>query len=241
MAMDLNLTFPSEQLYRQIVQTREDENKQLARELHDQIIQSLVVLNYQLATLRDGPPTNQSEQVLQLQQQVHRLISDVRNICANLRPSVLDSLGLSAAIRSHIRGLQPTTASAISFQAEGSDARLPERIELCLYRVAQEALANALKHAQARQIQLTLTSCSDAATLVVQDDGCGFTMVSDLNLLLVNRHFGLVGMRERLELLDGSLSICAAPGSGTWLRASVPLGEPAKPVCMSIRPAEVSR
>jgi len=208
-----------EKLHRQLLHAREDERKLLARELHDEAIQALVGLNYRLAQMEDGAAGD-------MQAEVRQIVEDLRGMIRTLRPPALDNFGLVTAIRSHVRELGEAGGETlrIDLRVEGDTERwLPEDIQLCLYRVMQEALINVEKHASARHVQVTLDIQPKEVMLEILDDGRGFRLPQHLGSLLEQDHFGLVGLRERLELVRGSLQIFSSPGEGTRLAASVPL------------------
>jgi signal transduction histidine kinase len=207
-----------EKLHRQLLHAREDERKFLARELHDEAIQALVGLNYRLAQSGEG----------EIQVEVRRIVEDLRGMIRTLRPPALDNFGLVTAVRSHLRELGEAgeESARIDLQIEGDAERwLPEEIQLCLYRVLQEALVNVEKHASARHVQVILDIQPQHVRLEILDDGLGFRVPQHLGSLLEYDHFGLVGLRERLELVHGSLQIQSSPGEGTRLAATVPLPE----------------
>ena len=208
-----------EKLHRQLLHAREDERKLLARELHDEAIQALVGLNYRLAQMEDGAAGD-------MQAEVRQIVEDLRGMIRTLRPPALDNFGLVTAIRSHVRELGEAgdDTARIDLRVEGDAERwLPEDIQLCLYRVMQEALINVEKHAFARHVQVALNIQPKEVTLEIRDDGRGFRLPQHLGSLLEQDHFGLVGLRERLESVHGSLQIFSSPGEGTRLAASVPL------------------
>ncbi len=210
-----------EKLHRQLLSAREDERKFLARELHDQAIQALVGLNYRLAQMQEGSAAD-------IQGEIRHIVEDLRGMIRNLRPPALDNFGLVTAVRSHVRELGSLGGHRprIDLRVEGDSERwLPEDIQLTLYRVLQEALVNVEKHAAAARIQVELTVGPDKVSLEIRDDGRGFQPPQHLGSLLEQDHFGLVGLRERLELVHGTLSIASAPGQGTRLLATVPLPE----------------
>jgi len=208
-----------EKLHRQLLHAREDERKLLARELHDEAIQALVGLNYRLAQMEDSAAG-------EMQAEVRQIVEDLRGMIRTLRPPALDNFGLVTAIRSHVRELGEAgdDTARIDLRVEGDAERwLPEDIQLCLYRVMQEALINVEKHAFARHVQVALNIQPKEVTLEIRDDGRGFRLPQHLGSLLEQDHFGLVGLRERLESVHGSLQIFSSPGEGTRLAASVPL------------------
>jgi signal transduction histidine kinase len=204
------------QAYRQLVRGREEERARIARELHDLAIQSLVGLKFHLA---EEMPDAQSS----LQTEIDGVIDTLRELCADLRPPALDRLGLVAALRSYVDGFGERTGMPIAFNVDDRERRLAPEAELALFRVAQEALANAWKHAQAPKTEVTLQFGEAAVDLTVVDRGRGFVVPERLETLAEVDHFGLVSMRERLELVDGTLRVTSEPGQGTVIAASVPL------------------
>lgn len=220
----LEREFPGEQLHQQILYAREEERKQVARDLHDQIIQALVGLNYNLSEIKKHRDADIDAQITNIQSDLRSVIDDVRRICANLRPPVLDSLGLIAAMRSSIREFECQSQCRITLHVRGDgERRLAEPIELCIYRVFQEAVSNARKHADAHHIVVELDIGAKTVTLSVRDDGKGFCVPTDLDRFLLDKHYGLIGVRERLDMINGRMEIVSAPGKETVLRAIVNL------------------
>ena len=208
-----------EKLHTEILRAREEERKRISRELHDEIIQALVGLNYRLASTDD--PVSRS-----LKDDVRQIVGSLRRISSELRPPALDNLGLVPAIRSRLRELTQANGDNIrsDLSVEGDEETpLPEEIALCLYRVFSEAVTNTLRHAQARNLRIRLHLEPEEVQLVVEDDGRGFLVPAPLGELLAERHFGLVGIREQLDSVHGELDIQTTPGSGTRLTAKVRL------------------
>jgi signal transduction histidine kinase len=211
------------QLYQAVVKAREAERKHLARELHDAVIQDLISLKHRLESA--GPAIDESTSAGRLaQEQIAQLIDTLRQLCAGLRPPVLDSLGLAPALRYHMRQFEGETGLSTQFSIEGDEMKeLPEDVELCLFRVLQEALHNVQHHAQAKKVTVCLTLRQTAVVLVVGDDGQGFAVPDCLGHLVANGHFGLAGVRERVEAANGHISIRSARDSGTQLKIWLPL------------------
>jgi signal transduction histidine kinase len=208
-----------ERLHKRLLQAREEERKALARELHDEAIQSLVGMNYRLAHLEGG-------ETQPLRQELLRVVEELRGVIRRLRPPALDNFGLVTAVRSELRerAVRWRSTPRIDLHLEGDgNLSVPEEVGLCLYRVIQEALNNIERHAEARQVDVTLRLGDGEAALAVRDDGRGFQVPQQLGLLLEDDHFGLVGVRERLELLNGTLEIESSPGTGTTLWVRIPL------------------
>jgi signal transduction histidine kinase len=219
----------SERLHQQLLRAREEERSRIARELHDEAIQELIALNYELAEVRGMMQPDHVDQTLRLQEHVRRIIGDLRQLCADLRPPVLDSLGLVAAIRFRIRAVQQQASFQIRLIVQGDENEpLPDELALCLFRAVQEALNNAQKHAAPSKVEIRLAIGDEDVCLSIVDDGCGFRVPNQLERLLDEQHFGLIGLRERLDLVQGTLEVVSAPGQGTQIRIWVPLGAAAQ-------------
>jgi signal transduction histidine kinase len=211
-----------ETLHQEIQRAREEERKRISRKLHDEIIQALVGLNYRLAGSAD--PVSAS-----LKNEVRQIVSDLRQISSELRPPALDNLGLVSAIRSRLRELTQSNGDSLrsELSIEGDeDLLLPEEVSLCLYRVFSEAVTNTLKHAKASHLRVRLHLNPERVELLVADDGRGFQVPYPLGELLAEQHFGLVGIRERLDAVHGELDIQTRPGGGTRLAARINLPIP---------------
>jgi signal transduction histidine kinase len=211
----------SAQLHHEIVRAREEERKRVSRELHDQVIQSLVGVNYQLAARREGLD---EAGVAYLQSEIRRVVGEIRQICNDLRPPALDTLGLVAAVRAWVREAETQSVLNIRLTVEGNEEQeLPEGIALCLYRSLQEALFNVQQHSAATRVDVTLHLDEREAWLCVEDDGRGFLVQRRLAKAADTGHIGLMGLRERLKLVRGALEINSFPGLGTRLQARIPL------------------
>lgn len=207
-----------EQLSRAALQTREDERRRVSRELHDHIIQPLVSLNFSLAAARDVP------EAAEARGQISDLITHVRRISADLRPPALDEVGLAAAARGLARTFARTQRIVCDLAVRpDEDLELPEPLASTFYSALREALNNIAKHAQASRVSVLLEAEAGWLTLVVHDDGRGFTPPGRLGQLAPAGHFGLLGLQERLAAVDGTLTIHAEPGQGTRLECRAPL------------------
>jgi signal transduction histidine kinase len=201
---------------------QEEERRRLARELHDETIQSLIALNQRIQmaqrALADHP---ESGKLAELQQMTAQAIADARRFARALRPIYLEDLGLSPALEMLVRDTAETAGQAVTWQLSGPPRRLKPEEELTLYRMAQEALSNALRHAQASQISLRLAFAPERVVLTVVDDGLGFTLPESPAEMAPLSHFGLLGLYERAELISARLEIESAPGQGTRIEATV--------------------
>jgi signal transduction histidine kinase len=207
------------QLSQRLVAAQEQERKSISRELHDEVGQTLNALLVDAGNLQKRIPESdtQSRELLNsIQQLADTSVNEIRDIALLLRPSMLDDLGLTAAIQWQAREVSRRTGLAVkvSPQAEADD--LPEGLSICLYRVAQEALQNIARHAQAKTVNIELKQEAGRLVLTVHDDGIGF----DAEHL---RGLGMVGMEERLRQVGGALRVTSQPGRGTTLIAEVPV------------------
>jgi signal transduction histidine kinase len=204
---------------------QEDERRRLARELHDETLQSLIALRQrvQLAQMKASDSGMQSA-LSELETLSSGAIDELRRLTRALRPIYLEDFGLVTALEMLAR---ETTALDVTFSSEGEQRRLDELVELTLFRIAQEALSNVTRHAQATQAQVRLTFQASALTLEITDNGQGFAPPRSPAEFAPAGHYGLLGMSERAELIGARLSITSAPGKGATL--TVDLALPGKP------------
>lgn len=211
-------------LSQQILQAQEEERARIARELHDEAAQWLTsLLIRQRLLLRNLPPEMRPE-VEELQRMTAAALEHLRRIAMELRPAILDDLGLVEALRWQAEEFQKQTGVPITLRVQGRIERLPRQVELVLYRVAQEALTNIARHARATRVEVTLNCSTEHLELFIADDGVGFDPEAVRRSRA--RSLGLIGMAERLALIGGTLEIDSAPGKGTRIRARVPAGGP---------------
>jgi signal transduction histidine kinase len=202
-----------------VVTAQELERRRLARELHDETGQALMSILLGLKTVEEAGDLEQvREAVGSLRELTLATLQDVRRLAVELRPKALDDFGLVPALERLTETFSEQTGIAVDFQSLLTGDRLPEEVETALYRIVQEALTNVVKHAQAGSVSVVLARKPSSVSAVVEDDGAGFdqTRTRDGGL-------GLVGMRERVELLGGRLAVETRPGAGTTLVAEVPL------------------
>jgi PAS domain S-box-containing protein len=213
------------ELQRRLTTAQEDERRRIARELHDELGQHLTGLGLGLKVLKDSTPhLSPVWNKLQELQGVTDLIGrEVHHLARELRPTVLDDLGLQTALGNYAETWAERSGIDVDFQCIGMGSeRLPAAVETALYRVVQEALTNVLKHARAKRVSLILQFVPSRVTAIVEDDGCGFD-VERSDGTLGEYPLGLLGMRERMELLGGILTIDAVPGRGSTVIAAIPL------------------
>jgi signal transduction histidine kinase len=210
---------------RQVTDAQEDERRRIARELHDETAQGLIDVARRiddLATSDLGVPESAVERLEHLYQRIEDLLRGVRRFSRDLRPSVLDDLGLLPAVEGLIAGLQE---SGIECQLEisGERRRLSSDVELALFRIIQEALNNIKRHANASEVVAAVEFDKDKLILAVCDNGQGFEMPARVGDLALLGRFGFVGMHERAQLLRGTLMVQAEPGRGTTVMVEVPV------------------
>ena len=215
------------ELSRRILQAQEDERQRVARELHDEAAQALTSLLVRLRLLeRARTPEEAQARVGELRELTAGALDEVRRVALDLRPKILDDLGLVAALGWRVDEFNGANAAQATLRVEGIEHRLPHIQELVFYRVAQEALNNAARHANATSVQMTLSLHNNTLSLEVADDGTGFDPQAAPNGG-GDRHsgLGLLGIRERMGMIGGQVIIDSTPGQGTRLSVSAPVEE----------------
>jgi two-component system, NarL family, sensor histidine kinase DevS len=208
---------------RRIVDAQELERARLARELHDETGQALTSILLGLKHLDDVVETDEArEATAAIRELVASTLRDVRRLAVELRPSALDDFGLVPAVERLASSLSEQSDLAVDLEARLGERRLPPDAEVALYRIVQEALTNVVKHADAHRVSITLVRKEASAVVVIEDDGRGFEPGAVREGAL-----GFVGMRERVELVGGRLTLESSPGAGTTLVAEVRVAGPA--------------
>jgi two-component system sensor histidine kinase UhpB len=225
-------TAQAEMLAHQVLSAQEEERRRVARELHDEAGQALTAMIIGLERgLASMPPTYASDLPIQPRQLISNLrdlaaqtLDEVRNLALELRPAVLDDLGLVAALRQYVRSTEERTGMATHLTVVGFDdtsERLAPAVETALFRIAQEAMTNAIRHAQASSVRVSLRRTPNGVTLEVRDDGIGLPDVANLPSV---GHLGMFGMRERARLLGGEFLAQAVSPRGTRVHVHIPAG-----------------
>lgn len=213
------------ELMRKTIQVQEEERRRVATEIHDGVTQQLVSIWFRVHACQRLLERNAVDEALTELSATKSLIDqtlvDARSAIYNLRPATLDDLGLVAALHELASTFQEETGVDVSVAAP-AEIRVPPHLETALYRIAQEALTNVKKHSRARTVTVSLRATAESAQLEVTDDGEGFD-VETFTRSRPRTSFGLAGMRERIELVGGSLAIRSTAGSGTTLQAAAPL------------------
>jgi signal transduction histidine kinase len=214
-------------LSRQLLLAQEEERKKISRDLHDEIAQTLTGINIRLAALKMEAVHNTKglqNRISSTQRMVERSVDIVHQFARELRPMVLDDLGLIPALHSFMKGLTKRTGLHIRFVTctSGRIKQLNNATRTALYRVAQEALTNVARHAHASRVDVRLQKLPRAIGLTIQDNGKSFQVERVLHARR-NKRLGLLGMRERVEMVGGSFRVESAPGKGTAVYAEIPL------------------
>jgi signal transduction histidine kinase len=207
-----------------MLQGQEDERKRLSRELHDDTLQSLIALDQQRQMAQRAVPTDPAKtarHLEQLREMIDEMIGNLRNLIRDMRPSYIEDLGLTPALETLCTQHRESGQVVIKFQVQGMPKRLPINHELGLYRIAQEAINNAIRHGRANLIEVGLRF-EDSVTLTVRDNGSGFVVPERPNVFAQNGHYGLMGMVERTEQMQGQFRIISTPGKGTDIEVRLP-------------------
>jgi PAS domain S-box-containing protein len=214
------------ELLKKVITAQEEERKRIARDLHDDTSQALTALLYATEEGMDMSDLTEVKTMLGgMRDLAVRTLDGVHKLIFDLRPTMLDHLGLVPALRSFALSRLEPMGVRITVEEKSVSRRLPAELETALFRVVQEAITNIARHAGARNVHISFDSDGEAVTVSVEDDGIGFELV-ELALAPDNgRGLGLIGMQERLELLDGDMEISTAPGYGTQVHIRVPIVE----------------
>ncbi len=215
------------QLVYSIIRAQEDERRRLAREIHDGPAQVLANVVFRLdicQRLLAADLDKARAEIENLKALVRQSLQEVRKIIFDLRPMALEDLGLIPALRSYLEIFGQKAGLSTSIRIEGHGTRLPLSYEVALFRLVQEALSNVAKHAKAGSVQVLVQHLPEEVRVAVLDDGKGFD-VADAMARQGREHFGLLGMRERVELLGGTLELSSRPGGGTKVGFIVPKKE----------------
>jgi signal transduction histidine kinase len=210
-------------LSRRVLEVQEEERRRLARELHDEIGQVLGAVSIHLHGLKSATPDLAWPRIDECLGIVDGAIQQVRNLALDLRPSMLDDLGLAAALRWLVDHQAQPAGLVAHFAAESSGMPLPPDLGIACYRIVQEALTNVVRHARARQVWVELRQDEAEVHLVIRDDGIGFDLTEARRRAARGQSLGLLGIRERTELLGGQSAIESKPGHGTAIRVQFPV------------------
>lgn len=211
-------------LSRRILSVQEEERRKISRELHDVIAQVLTGINVRLATLKMNVTTNRKSlttSITRTQRLVERSVDIVHQFARELRPAVLDDLGVIPALHSFLKSFASETRIRVSLTAFAGVEKLSNAKRTVLYRVAQEALTNVGRHAEASRVDVTIQRIPRGVRMRVKDNGHSFR-VDRVAMARKGGHLGLLGMRERVEMVGGSFAVESEPGKGTTIQADIP-------------------
>jgi signal transduction histidine kinase len=209
-----------QRLSSRLVAAQEQERQTLSRELHDQVGQALTAIKIDVARAEQALMPAQgdiAERLRRARQGAEETLEIIRRLSMLLRPSMLDDLGLSAALGWYAKQFSASTAIRVSLNDDGSADRLPDAHKTSLYRIVQEALTNCARHSEARSVMIRLGSADDRYVVRIEDDGKGFLLSNEV------RGIGLIGIEERVAEMQGVLELNSTPGAGTKIFISIPL------------------
>ena len=213
----------------QITRAQEEERERIARELHDDTVQYLVVLARQLDDLANSSKSMSKEDkayLENLRQQTNSIMDGVRRLSHDLRPATLDRLGLVAALEWLASSMEKLSGIDVKVEKSGTERRLPGEVELVMFRIAQEALSNVRRHSRANNAEVMVEFDDKKVRMTIRDNGRGFALPEKVDDLLKKGKLGLAGMQERIQLLNGSLKIESQPGKGTTVVIEAPIQSP---------------
>ena len=207
----------------------EEERARISREIHDELGQALTAMKLDLSSIRRGLLSDglaeKADKVHEIEQGATRIIRTVRKIATDLRPGILDELGVVAAIKWMAKNFQNRTGISCKVTVRGADIISESTRTTAIFRVVQEALTNVMRHAAASQVNVSLEKRDDTLVLEVRDNGIGIKE----ERIFHSRSLGLVGIRERVLMLGGEASISGKPGEGTLVRVTFPMDRRATP------------
>ena len=226
-------------LSHRLLSVQEEERKRISRELHDVIAQTLTGINFRLTALKSHSTASSKElqeKIAVTQRLVERSVEIVHRFARDLRPAVLDDLGLIPALQSYLKGFTGQTGIPVAFTSFAGVEKLDSLRRTVLYRVAQEALTNVVRHAKASSARVRIFSHNGSIGMEVHDIGQGFKLTGAA-LAKSSKRLGLLGMRERVEMVGGTFCVESSPGKATTIRVELPL----KKTASKKRPAKKSR
>jgi signal transduction histidine kinase len=210
----------------QMLHVQEEERKRISRELHDEVGQAVVGINTYLALSQRESPAKQNSvlrtQIADIEKLLLGAMNRLHSFARELRPAMLDDLGLVPTLRSYLKEYAERTGLLVHFERSARDALLTAEQGTALFRISQEALNNVARHAQATEVTISLRRVKNGVQLRIKDNGQGFA-VEEQRAAIEEKRLGLLGMQERVRLMDGRFLVRSAPGAGTTLVAEIPL------------------
>jgi len=213
-----------QKLASRLITAQEEQMRQLARDLHDDLTQKLAVLAIDAGILEQKCTTSPPEahqKIGEIKKKLIKVSEDVHNLSRQIHPSIIDDLGLIHAVDSECFTFTKNTSIAVSFSPQNMPVPVPKDIALCLYRVIQECLRNVAKHSKAPEAHISLIGQAEGIRLSIRDSGIGF----DMNEVKHKAGLGFTGMRERVRLIHGTLSVRSKPEKGTVVEVFIPMPE----------------
>ncbi len=209
-----------------VIKAQEEERQRISRDLHDESIQTLVLLCQDLDTIKSSPslPPTIMGKLQEARKTAERATTGLRDFVRELRPTILEDLGMVAAIRKLLTDYIERTGMEAQLKTTGEERRLPPDLEIGMFRITQEVLSNVVHHAGATRVIARIMFADKEVSLDIQDNGKGFIVPTHLDDIAASDKLGLIGMKERAELLGGKLEIQSNLGKGTRIKASIPLG-----------------
>ncbi|MGC8874533.1 MAG: ATP-binding protein [Chloroflexia bacterium] len=220
-----------QEMIARVIQAQEDERLRLSQQIHDgptQTMSNLVLQAEVCERFIDRDPQEAKAELASLKQTIHHTLQEMRRFIFDVRPMILDDLGLVPTLRRYIQDFSERSGIEVNLVVQGSEARMPPHIEISAFRLIQEALANVARHAHASQVRIALEQEGGNLTVTIEDNGVGFRLEDTEELLgKGHRRMGIISMRQRVEvLLKGQLTVESTPGRGTRVIATIPLPEP---------------
>lgn len=211
-------------LSHQVLSAQEEERKEISRELHDEVVQTLTGINVQLASLKIESGVSKqsfSKHISYTQSLVEKSVDIVHQFARDLRPTLLDDLGLIPALHAYMKGFTERTGMQVRFSTFAGVEKLSNDKRTVLYRVAQAALVNVAEHAHATRVSVAIKEFPQTVSMQIKDDGISFDVAHVLDSRR-NKRLGLIGMRERVEMVGGQFDVESSPGNGTTISARIP-------------------
>lgn len=227
------------EILQKLISAQEDERRRIARELHDETSQALTALIIGLETAEDSLPIDARDAKRHLESArllTVQTLEEVRKIVMDLRPTLLDDLGLVPALRWYSKTQAERLALKLTFESRGLQGRLPPQLEVALFRIVQEAITNIARHAEARSVKVQLVRSGSSLVAVIEDDGKGFEVSEYFGEGRKSNGFGLLGMKERASVLGGTLEIHSRAGRGTRVTVTVPVSGTVQGSPLEVRP-----
>lgn len=211
---------------RYLLLRQEEDRKEISRELHDQVAQILSGINFELSILsKEAEKSSKKlrDKIVLTQQLVGESVEFIHHFARELRPMVLDDLGLIPALQSYLKDFERQHSIQVKFKHPRRSIKLSDLSNTVLFRVVQEALANVAKHSKATRVSIQVRKLRDFVTLEVNDNGGGFNFRAVKFSKKKGTRLGLIGMEERVRLADGQLTLKSTPGEGTWIQVRIPI------------------